>query len=201
MSRLSNTYRCSGLTQKKKRCKKWSKPNSIGGLCGLHKYQDNGPLRCFAFTKKKSRCSLVLSKPYDEYCEIHKLEFNDTIWCIGTKDTNVLGIFTSLDGMENIFTQPLNCNPLYTIENLYTQLPDYIPLYTLKYRKRYNLTEEMSPLKIKDLIDLINIFVGNDYLWILLQNKRISIVDIIHGQKDSHLYVVKANELFKLNDL
>nr|QBK93294.1 MAG: Zn-finger protein [Pithovirus LCPAC403] len=76
------------------------------------------------------------------------------------------------------------------------------PHYLYKGHSTY-LTRELSPIKINVLNDLINKFIGIDYVWIAINEVHwIPTVDVVgmdckHELKNASIYCVKIGKVYK----
>ena len=170
----------------------------INGYCHSHTDQDSySRPTCIAINTKGVRCSLRRSK--SNYCNLHcgsehysygvhdsagqlivtggdvrrtssgfhKLKCSEEeirivdCWIIATKKYDKFGFFTSLHDAEvNAEHFENNSNSRCIIK------------WADAYKKQELLTEDMSPLKIKDLINLINEFSGVNHVLIVYGEDR-----------------------------
>ncbi len=154
-------------------------------------------LRCHGIKKDGLRCRLVFNMitkqnhkvfTTKQYCFLHEESHRiqgKSCWVISLSDSNEGGIFTSLGKAED-FAENLQKihNKLITLR-----------LYT-NFKEEYYLTKDLSSLKIIDLIDLINDFIGKNYVWIV--SEPLTVIDFDYICKNGETkHSVKINEPFK----
>lgn len=180
---------CYGTTLKKKRCKK-SGPNN--GYCHHHITQDlsTRPI-CTTLTSRGVRCTLPECNTYNA-CELHISSMRNTnAWVI--KNNKTIVVFNRFQKMED-YLQRSKHNFIIHRQFFYEQSHDH-------------LTKEVSPTKIDVLINLINKFIGTNYVWIAVGlHLRMRTVEIVkvnckHDLKNASIYCLEIAEIYNICDL
>ena len=140
---------CHGVTSEGEGC--W-KLGSNYGYCHQHIDQCHaGRSRCMAINTKGDKC--VLPEDYENKCHIHLWRSDwATYWSI-------------INDKEIVMSPTLQHYREYTDKHIGSTFRPFA-----LYKKNYHtyLTKDISLTKIDVLIDLINEFIGRDYLWIAM---------------------------------
>ncbi len=172
---------CLGITKKKKRCKRYASNN---GYCHQHTDQDLSD-KCLSLDIRGVRC--MIPKHFDNKCSLHMWNPNWKEHLLAINHKEVL--LTTLGNMEVYFNKhreskifPRHCYNTY-------------------------LTKEVSLTRIDVLIDLINEFIGIDYIWIVIGQRYGSLsidivgVDCEHNMKKASIYYVKIDKVYERSNL
>ncbi len=179
---------CYGITKKKKRCKRYG-PNN--GYCHQHINQDlTGRPTCFALNTRGIRC--MMSDYSDNKCRLHNTWRLDlaSYWSI-INDNEVI-ISNTLQRAEEYFEKHERSN---------VSSHHFCKGHGTYLYRRY------SPIKIDVLIDLINEFIGMNYIWIAIgQRYKLSDIDVVgmdckHTLEKASIYCVKIGKVYERSNL
>ena len=209
--------RCCGLTKERKKCINRIKTGYK--LCYQHSCQDDSEFeprveepRCSGTTRKGSQCKFSPSPSVKsgctlEYCYLHQPIPDDNFTVIVLNTWNSIGVFNDsslLQKAERSYEWNKGRTTAILPEKRAWHLKDAVSFPPHKVKdlySQYRLTEKSRPgFVIADLINLINDFVGLDYIF-LSQNSVWKFVPSASDDMEGNSVLCRLNCVYiKKND-
>nr|QBK92831.1 MAG: Zn-finger protein [Pithovirus LCPAC401] len=181
------------MKKKKRECKGHRKYN---GYCNHHTDQDlTGRPTCIALNTRGVRCMMPKEGKYENQCILHS-------WHSAYSSVRYWSIFNDKE---------IVISPTIQHAEIYLEKHENSNVFPQTWCKKYEtyLEKEVSLTKMDVLIDLINEFIGIDYIWIaigkLFQFGSLAIhvvgTDCKTELGDASMYCVKIGKVYKRSNL